>query len=137
MTQTQQVHFSSDTSYTTTALASDEAWAEELELITQKDRDFFLQNPTERFYIRSITPVEILEARAVGRFLDANGFMLVGEVTPGCRTRLFFDKDETPPLSQFREMKKQFQQTFDKKTNRPQEQFKSVSKARPKANGFG
>lgn len=64
-----------------------QASAEELEQVMQRDRDFFLQHPECDYYVRAITPVEILEGQAMGKPVDDKARVLVGEVVPGNRVR--------------------------------------------------
>lgn len=74
----------------------------------QRDQDFFLQNPTQDFYIRSITPAEVLEAKSKGNLVSTNSMMLVGEIGPGTRARLNFEKGTPPPIADFEAIKYQF-----------------------------
>jgi hypothetical protein len=41
----------------------------ELEEVMQSDRDFFLQHPERDWYIRSVTSVELAEARSLSKGL--------------------------------------------------------------------
>jgi len=111
--------------------------AHQLEQVMEKDRDFFRQHPEQDYYVRSITPVEILEGQALGKPVDDQARVLVGEVAPGSRVRLTILDDLPPPVEEFRKIQRQIRQEMGGKPPTLQEQIKPTQKCRPKPKGFG
>jgi hypothetical protein len=102
-------------------------WKDELELVVQKDQEFFLANPTQEYYVRPITQAELSEAHAQRKFPPANSLVLVGELEPGVRIRAPFAEEEGIPSDEFAEMKKEIQQRKNKYKKRPKHKgFKSL-----------
>jgi hypothetical protein len=69
-------------------------WEAELELVVQKDQEFFLANPNQDYYVRPITQAELSEAHSQRKFPPANSLVLVGEIEPGVRIRAPFAEEE-------------------------------------------
>lgn len=71
--------------------------ADQLDQVLQRDRAFFLQQPDQDYYVRPITPLEVLEGQALGKAVHEQARGLVGEVVPGSRIRLTILADLPPP----------------------------------------
>ncbi|MBE9182447.1 hypothetical protein IQ268_28260 [Oculatella sp. LEGE 06141] len=112
-------------------------WAEQLEEVMQRDRDFFRQHPEQDYYIRAITPVEVLEGQAMGKVVGEDARVLVGEVIPGNRIRMTILDDLPPPVEEFRAMQQHFRQKLGGKTQALKGRGNPNKKKRPKAKGFG
>ncbi len=110
---------------------------QELEQVMEMDRDFFRQHPERDYYVRSITPVEILEGQALGKPVDHQARVLVGEVAPGSRVRLTILDDRPPPVEEFRAMQRQIRKEMGGKPPTIQERIRHTPKYRPKPKGFG
>jgi hypothetical protein len=108
----------------------------------QQDRDFFLQHPETDYYVRPITPAEVMEGQSMGKVVDATARVLVGEVAPGSRVRLTILDDLPPPLDEFRALQQQLRQELGAKPASLRDRLKYNQKSRPKAfrpraQGFG
>ncbi len=111
--------------------------ADHFEQVMQRDRNFFLQHPDLDYYVRPITPVEVLEGKALGKVVHDNARVLVGEVIPGSRIRLTILDDLPPPVEEFRAMQQQLRQAMGAKAPTLKDRIQLNQKARPKAKGFG
>jgi hypothetical protein len=111
-------------------------WAEQLEQVMQQDRNFFLQHPETDYYVRPITPAEVMEGQSMGKVVDATARVLVGEVAPGSRVRLTI-LDDLPPLDEFRALQQQLRQELGAKPATLRDRIKHNQKSRPRAQGFG
>jgi len=114
----------------------DKNLAAELESVMAADRKFFIENPDRDYFIRSITPAELSEAKAMGKVANSDSQILVGEIASGCRIRSCFSGNDAASVAEFMVIKKQLQQQLGAD---PSEKFSSskVQKARPKPEGFG
>ena len=112
-------------------------WADELERVMQRDREFFLQHPDRDYYVRPITQVEILEGQALGKEVDDQAQVLVGEVVPGSRVRMTVLDGLSPPVEEFRAMQQQLCQQMGAKATTLKDRIQHNQKLRPKAKGFG
>jgi hypothetical protein len=112
-------------------------WTDQLEQVMQQDRNFFLQHPETDYYVRNITPAEVIEGQSMGKVVDATARVLVGEVAPGSRVRLTILDDLPPPLDEFRALQQQLRQELRAKPATLKERIKHNQKSRPKAQGFG
>jgi hypothetical protein len=114
-----------------------DAQAAALEAVMQEDRDFFLQHPDRDWYLRSVTPIEVREARSMGNPVTDDAMVLVGEVAPGSRIRLTFWGDELPPVEEFKSIQQQIRQEWGVKSVGLKDRLKHAGKGRPKAKGIG
>lgn len=114
-----------------------EEWVEQLEQVMQQDRDFFLQHPDRDYYIRPITPVELVEGKAMGKAPLPQAFVLVGQIAPGSRIRLVFEDERLPPIEEFKQVQQQIRKNLSLTSPTLKTELKQQSKARPKAKGFG
>jgi len=112
-------------------------WAAQLEQVMQRDREFFRQHPDRDYYVRPITQVEILEGQALGKEVDDQAQVLVGEVVSGSRVRLTILDDQPLPVEEFRAIQQQLRQQMGVKTTRLKDRIQDHQKSRPKAKGFG
>ncbi len=112
-------------------------WAAQLEAVMQGDRDFFVQHPERDYYVRPITPVEVMEGRAMGRQVDETAEMLVGEVVPGSRVRLTIVSDLDSTIAEFRTIQQQLRREVGGQPATLKDRIKQGQKVRPKAKGFG
>jgi hypothetical protein len=112
-------------------------WAEALEQVMQQDREVLQKCLTQDYFLRPITPAEIQEAKATGRHLPEDALMLVGEIAPGCRTRLAFTPDEMPPIAEFKALQQQTRQQLGITVNPQKVLIQNSNLARPKPKGFG
>jgi len=112
-------------------------WAEQLEQVMQQDRNFFLQHPETDYYVRPITPAEVMEGQSMGKVVNATARVLVGEVAPGSRVRLTILDDLPPPLDEFRALQQQLRQELGAKPASLRDRLKYNQKSRPRAQGFG
>lgn len=110
--------------------------AEQLELVMQRDREFFLRHPERDYYVRQITPVEVLEGQALGKEVHGNARVFVGEVAPGSRIRLPILDDLPPPVEEFRAFQQQCRQMGGRSATL-KDRVQHSQKSRPKAKGFG
>lgn len=111
--------------------------AHQLDQVMQRDRAFFLQHPDLDYYVRLITPVEVLEGQALGKEVHEQAQVLVGEVVPGSRIRLTILDDLPPPVEEFRAIQQQLRQELGAKTPTLKDRIQHNQKSRPKAKGFG
>jgi len=111
--------------------------AAQLEQVMQRDREFFLQHPECDYYVRSITPVEILEGQALGKETHEQARVLVGEVVPGSRVRLTILDDLPPPIEEFKALQQQMRQEMGAKAPTLKDRIQHNQKPRSKAKGFG
>lgn len=111
--------------------------AQQLDQVMQGDREFFLQHPDRDYYVRPITPVEILEGQALGKNVHDNARVLVGEVVPGSRIRLTILDDLPPPVEEFKAIQQQIRSQMGVKAPTLKERIQQNQKSRPKAKGFG
>jgi hypothetical protein len=111
--------------------------ADQLDQVMQRDRAFFLQHPDQDYYVRPITPVEVLEGQALGKEVHDNARVLVGEVVPGSRIRLTILDDLPPPVEEFRTIQQQLRHEMRAKAPTLKDRIQYNQKARPKAKGFG
>lgn len=137
MTQTLRLDLDSGSTQETfqTNLPAD--LAEQLAPVMQRDREFFLQHPECDYYIRPITPAEILEGQSLGREVHEQARVLVGEVIPGSRVRLTVFDDMPPPIEDFRAIQQQVRQEMGVKATTLKDRIQHNQKSRPKAKGFG
>ena len=112
-------------------------YAEQLEQIMQQDRDFFLQHPDCDYYVRPITPVEVLEGRTMGKLVHESARVLVGEVVPGSRIRLTVLDDLPPPVAEFKSLQQQMREQMGGKPSSLKDRIQRHQKARPQPKGFG
>jgi hypothetical protein len=112
-------------------------WAEQLEQVMQQDRDFFLQHPECDYYVRPIAPVEVVEGQSLGKVVDENARVLVGEVVPGSRVRLTILDDLPPPVEEFRDIQQQLRKQMGSKAASLKHRLKHSQKLRPQSKGFG
>lgn len=112
-------------------------WAEQLETVMQRDRDFFRQHPECDYYIRPITDVEVLEGQAMGTIVDETARVLVGEIVPGSRVRLTILDDLPPPVEEFRATLQQQRHQRGGKSATLKERIQYNQNSRPKPKGFG
>ena len=112
-------------------------WAEQLEQVMQQDRDFFLRHPETDYYVRPITPAEVVEGQSMGKVVEATARVLVGEVAPGSRVRLTILDELPPPIDEFRAMKQKLRQELGAKPATLKDRIKYNQKSRPRAQGFG
>jgi hypothetical protein len=110
---------------------------EQLEQVMQSDRDFFLQHPEREYYVRLITPVEVLEGQSLGKLVGENARVLVGEIIPGSRVRLTILDDLPPPVKEFRAIQQQIRKEMGGKPPAFKDRLQHSQKSRPKAKGFG
>jgi len=111
--------------------------ADQFEQVMQRDREFLLQHPNLDYYVRPITPVEVLEGQALGKEVHDNARVLVGEVVPGSRIRLTILDDLPPPVEEFRAIQQQLRHEMGAKAPTLKDRIQHNQKARPKAKGFG
>lgn len=111
--------------------------ADQFEQVMQRDRTFFLQHPDQDYYVRPITPVEILEGQALGKEVHEQARVLVGEVVPGSRIRLTILDDLPPPVEEFRAIQQQLRHEMGVKAPTLKDRIQHNQKSRPKAKGFG
>jgi hypothetical protein len=135
--ETLQPNSSSNLTHAAVPTVSSTQWTAELEQLMEEDREYFLHHPSQDYFVRPIAPVEILEAQAMGRKVSEHTLMLVGEIAPGCRTRLAFVPGKTPPIAEFKALKHQTRQGLGLREIHPRKLFKTANRARPKPNGFG
>jgi hypothetical protein len=109
-----------------------EAEQAELEAVMEGDRQFFLDHPEQDYYVRPITPIELLEGRSQGKAMREDFRVLVGEVAPGARLRLQF-LGESLPVEDFKQAKRQIQKTMKDAPDA----FKKKGKKRAAGKGFG
>jgi hypothetical protein len=81
--------------------------ADQLDQVMQCDRAFFHQHPDLDYYVRPITPVEVMEGQALGKEVHDNARVLAGEVVPGSRIRLTILDDLPPLVEEFRAIHQQ------------------------------
>lgn len=103
----------------------------------QRDREFFLQHPDRDYYVRPITPVEVLEGQALGKEVHEYVRVLVGEVVPGSRIRLTILDDLPPPIEEFRAIQQQLRHEMGVKAPMLKDRIQHNQKSRSKAKGFG
>ncbi len=111
--------------------------ADQLDQVMQRDRAFFLQHPDQDYYVRPITPVEVLEGQALGKVVHEQAWVLVGEVVPGSRIRLTILDDLPPPVEEFRAIQQQLRHEMGAKAPTLKDRIQHNQKSRPKAKGFG
>ena len=111
--------------------------AVQLDEVMQRDRTFFLQHPECDYYVRPITPVEVLEGQALGKEVHEQARVLVGEVVPGSRVRLTILDDLPPPIEEFKALQQQMRQEMGAKAPTLKERIQHNQKSRPRAKGFG
>lgn len=114
-----------------------EEWAPQMEAVMEQDRAFFLQHPERDYYVRPITPVEVVEGQQLGKAVTEEAFVLVGEVVPGSRVRLIIGDGGEPPVAEFKRIQKQIRQQMGVKSVGLKERLKQQGKGRSKAKGFG
>jgi len=111
--------------------------ADQLDQVKQRDREFFLQHPECDYYVRPITPAEVLEGQSLGKDVHAQARVLVGEVVPGNRVRLTILDDLAPPIEEFKALQQQMRQEMGAKVPTLKDRIQHNQKSRPKAKGFG
>ncbi len=111
--------------------------ADQLDQVIQRDRSFFLQHPDRDYYVRPITPVEVLEGQALGKDVHEQARVLVGEVVPGSRIRLTILDHLPPPVEEFRAIQQQLRHEMGTKAPTLKDRIQHNQKSRPKAKGFG
>lgn len=111
--------------------------AEQFEQVMQRDRSFFLQHPDRDYYVRPITPIEVLEGQALGKTVHEQAQVLVGEVLPGSRVRLTILDDLPPPVEEFRAIQQQIRHELGAKPSTLKDRIQHNQKSRPKPKGFG
>jgi hypothetical protein len=109
-----------------------EAEQAELEAVMEGDRLSFRHHPDQNYYVRPITPIEILEGRSQGKAMSEKFQVLVGKVAPGTRLRLQF-LGESPPVEDFKQAKQQIRKTMKDAL----EALKKKGKKRAAGKGFG
>lgn len=112
-------------------------YEQQLEQVMQQDRDFFLQHPDCDYYVRPITPVEVIEGQAMGKSVNESARVLVGEVVPGSRIRLTILDDLPPPVEEFKALQQQMRKQMGGKSFSLKDRIKRNQKARPQPKGFG
>lgn len=100
--------------------------ADQLDQVMQRDRDFFLQHPDRDYYVRPITPVEVLEGQALGKEVHDNARVLVGEVVPGSRIRLTILDDLPPPVEEFRAIQQQLRHEMGRRLQLSKTAFNTI-----------
>jgi hypothetical protein len=114
-----------------------EEWAAQLEQVMEGDREFFLQHPERDYYVRPITPVEVVEGQQLGKAVTTDAFVLVGEIAPGSRVRLTILDGGPPPVEEFKRIQKQVRREMGVKSLGFKERLKQSNKSRSRAKGFG
>lgn len=74
----------------------------DLEVVMNKDREYFLNNPDKKQYNRPIHPLEILEAQANGRNFDSSYRVTVTEIALGTRIREFHSPSSSYKKKQYK-----------------------------------
>jgi hypothetical protein len=91
--------------------------ADQLDQVMQRDRSFSLQHPGRDYYVRPITPVEVLEGQALSKQVHEQARVLVGEVISGSRIRLTILDDLSTPSWGVKAMQQQLRHEITACTN--------------------
>lgn len=79
-----------------------------IQVVKDRDANYFNIYRKREYYIRKIDPIEVEEGLALGQDVNLDAFVLVGQMAPGARTRLVFTDRDNPPIVEFMLKKSQF-----------------------------